>query len=153
SRPVAARSRALCALRHRSAGRLRDQHPDRGRPRLVPVGKLDPHARRFRLAVEARRDVPHPARLGARPDVRLHRAQPAALLRQARALLPAAAAVCGPVSGMTVGRVLILGGYGTFGGRLAELLADEPRLTLIIAGRSRTRAEAFCATLKAAATL
>lgn len=41
-------------------------------------------------------------------------------------------------------RVLILGGYGTFGGRLARLLAGEPRLTLIIAGRSRAKAEAFC---------
>jgi uncharacterized protein DUF4166/saccharopine dehydrogenase-like protein len=41
--------------------------------------------------------------------------------------------------------VLILGGYGTFGGRLAQLLADEPRLTLVIAGRSQQQAEAFCA--------
>jgi hypothetical protein len=50
---------------------------------------------------------------------------------------------------MTVGplRVLILGGYGTFGGRLAQLLADEGGLTLIIAGRSRDKAQAFCATL------
>jgi hypothetical protein len=44
-------------------------------------------------------------------------------------------------------RVLILGGYGTFGGRLARLLADEPRLTLLVAGRSRAKAQAFCATL------
>lgn len=44
-------------------------------------------------------------------------------------------------------RVLILGGYGTFGGRLARLLADEPRLTLIIAGRSAQQAQAFCASL------
>lgn len=44
-------------------------------------------------------------------------------------------------------RVLILGGYGTFGGRLARLLLDEPRLTLIIAGRSRAKAEAFCSGL------
>ena len=44
-------------------------------------------------------------------------------------------------------RVLILGGYGTFGGRLARLLADEPRLTLIIAGRSLRQAQAFCAGL------
>jgi hypothetical protein len=44
-------------------------------------------------------------------------------------------------------KVLILGGYGTFGGRLAQLLADEERLTLIIAGRSRDKAQAFCATL------
>jgi hypothetical protein len=48
-------------------------------------------------------------------------------------------------------KVLILGGYGTFGGRLARLLADEDRLTLIIAGRSRAKAQAFCATLGAAA--
>jgi hypothetical protein len=41
-------------------------------------------------------------------------------------------------------RVLIVGGYGTFGGRLVDLLADEPRLTLIVAGRSLTAAEAFC---------
>jgi Domain of unknown function (DUF4166)/Saccharopine dehydrogenase NADP binding domain len=45
-------------------------------------------------------------------------------------------------------KVLILGGYGTFGGRLAQLLADEDRLTLIIAGRSRSKAEAFCATIR-----
>ncbi len=43
--------------------------------------------------------------------------------------------------------VLILGGYGTFGGRLARLLADDPRLRLIVAGRSRRRAAAFIATL------
>ncbi len=42
-------------------------------------------------------------------------------------------------SRMTALKVLILGGYGTFGGRLARLLADEDRLTLIIAGRSRAR--------------
>jgi hypothetical protein len=50
-------------------------------------------------------------------------------------------------------KILILGGYGTFGGRLAQLLADEARLTLVIAGRSRAKAEAFCAALPAAATL
>ena len=33
-------------------------------------------------------------------------------------------------------RVLILGGYGVFGGRLARLLKDEPDLNLILAGRS-----------------
>jgi hypothetical protein len=52
-------------------------------------------------------------------------------------------------------KVLILGGYGTFGGRLAQLLADkglidDERLTLIVAGRSRAKADAFCATLPAA---
>ncbi|HEX6841266.1 MAG TPA: DUF4166 domain-containing protein, partial [Stellaceae bacterium] len=41
-------------------------------------------------------------------------------------------------------RILIVGGYGTFGGRLALLLADEPRLTLIIAGRSHDKAAIFC---------
>jgi hypothetical protein len=40
-------------------------------------------------------------------------------------------------------RVLILGGYGTFGGRLAELLADQGELALLIAGRSRQKAESF----------
>jgi hypothetical protein len=48
-------------------------------------------------------------------------------------------------------RILIVGGYGTFGGRLALLLADEPRVTLIIAGRSRAKAAAFCASLPAGA--
>jgi hypothetical protein len=48
-------------------------------------------------------------------------------------------------------RILILGGYGTFGGRLARLLADEPRLTLLIAGRSQAKAEAFCRALGGAA--
>ncbi len=50
-------------------------------------------------------------------------------------------------------KVLIIGGYGTFGGRLARLLAGEPRLTLVIAGRARAKAEAFCASLSSEATL
>jgi hypothetical protein len=49
--------------------------------------------------------------------------------------------------------VLILGGYGTFGGRLVQLLADEECLTLIVAGRSLEKAEQFCAALTARATL
>jgi Domain of unknown function (DUF4166)/Saccharopine dehydrogenase NADP binding domain len=55
---------------------------------------------------------------------------------------------------MTVRRlkILILGGYGTFGGRLAQLLADEDRLTLVIGGRSHAKATAFCARLQARAT-
>jgi hypothetical protein len=53
---------------------------------------------------------------------------------------------------MSALRVLIVGGYGAFGGRLARLLADE-RLTLIIAGRSLPQAELFCATLQSRATL
>ncbi len=40
-------------------------------------------------------------------------------------------------------RVLVVGGYGAFGGRLVALLEDEPRLTLIVAGRSVRRAEDF----------
>src|SRR5215475_10773394 len=50
-------------------------------------------------------------------------------------------------------RVLILGGYGIFGGRLAQLLADEAQLTLLIAGRSYERAKIFCIKLGGAATL
>ncbi|HYE45097.1 MAG TPA: saccharopine dehydrogenase NADP-binding domain-containing protein, partial [Caulobacter sp.] len=41
-------------------------------------------------------------------------------------------------------RVLIVGGYGVFGARLARLLAEEPRLTLLIGGRSPEKARAFC---------
>ncbi len=48
-------------------------------------------------------------------------------------------------------RVLILGGYGVFGGRLARLLADEARLTLVIAGRSEATARAFAGALGGAA--
>ena len=40
--------------------------------------------------------------------------------------------------------ILILGGYGTFGGRLAHLLAEDKRLTLFIAGRSIQKAKKFC---------
>jgi len=50
-------------------------------------------------------------------------------------------------------RVLVLGGYGTFGGRLIRLLADEPRLTLICAGRTIAKAKAFIAESKTKATL
>lgn len=45
-------------------------------------------------------------------------------------------------------KVLILGGYGKFGGQLAELLCDETRLTLIIAGRSKAKASSFCQKLQ-----
>jgi hypothetical protein len=41
-------------------------------------------------------------------------------------------------------KILILGGYGTFGGRLAHLLAEEERLTLFLAGRSIQKAKTFC---------
>jgi saccharopine dehydrogenase-like NADP-dependent oxidoreductase len=42
-------------------------------------------------------------------------------------------------------KILILGGYGVFGGRLAELLADIPQTTLLICGRDEAKARAFCA--------
>jgi len=41
-------------------------------------------------------------------------------------------------------KILILGDYGTFGGRLTHLLADDKRLTLLIAGRSKSKAFEFC---------
>ena len=31
-------------------------------------------------------------------------------------------------------KLLVVGGYGTFGGRLIELLKDEPRLEIVVAG-------------------
>ena len=49
--------------------------------------------------------------------------------------------------------ILILGGYGTFGGRLVRLLADEPLLTIMIAGRSLEAAKAFRAGVEAQAML
>ena len=50
--------------------------------------------------------------------------------------------------------LLILGGYGTFGGRIVQLLEGEPGLTLVVAGRSQAKAEAFCRSREtAAATL
>jgi hypothetical protein len=42
-------------------------------------------------------------------------------------------------------KILILGGYGVFGGRLAQLLADIPALTLLICGRDLAKAQHFCA--------
>ena len=50
-------------------------------------------------------------------------------------------------------RVLVIGGYGTFGTRLTRLLADEPRLTLLLAGRSEARALAACDALDSRSTL
>lgn len=50
-------------------------------------------------------------------------------------------------------RLLIVGGYGTFGGRIVQLLENEPRLTLLVAGRSLEKARAFCAARRAAAVL
>jgi hypothetical protein len=44
-------------------------------------------------------------------------------------------------------KILILGGYGTFGGRVAQLLSHESPLTLVIAGRSASKAERFISRL------
>jgi len=41
-------------------------------------------------------------------------------------------------------KLLIVGGYGTFGGRIVQLLENEPHLELIIAGRSSGKAKAYC---------
>jgi len=48
-------------------------------------------------------------------------------------------------------KILILGGYGVFGGRLATLLSDISELELLICGRSAQKAEAFCAGFKGSA--
>lgn len=50
-------------------------------------------------------------------------------------------------------RVLVIGGYGTFGGRLARLLADEPRVTLLVAGRSEARALRLIQSIRSDAAL
>lgn len=42
-------------------------------------------------------------------------------------------------------RILIIGGYGVFGGRLARLLKEDARFECLIAGRSLEKAESFCA--------
>lgn len=44
-------------------------------------------------------------------------------------------------------KILVVGGYGIFGGRLCELLASDSRLTLLVAGRSTHIAQQFCASL------
>ncbi|WP_322864718.1 DUF4166 domain-containing protein (plasmid) [Aquicoccus sp. G2-2] len=41
-------------------------------------------------------------------------------------------------------KVLILGGYGVFGGRLAVLLSDIGQLQIVISGRNLARATDFC---------
>lgn len=40
--------------------------------------------------------------------------------------------------------VLVIGGYGVFGGRLSQALARMPQIDLIVAGRSIEAARAFC---------
>jgi hypothetical protein len=46
-----------------------------------------------------------------------------------------------------VSRILIVGGYGAFGGRVAERLAREQNLDIVIAGRSADKAREQAATL------
>jgi Domain of unknown function (DUF4166)/Saccharopine dehydrogenase NADP binding domain len=41
-------------------------------------------------------------------------------------------------------KILILGGYGVFGGRLAELLADISDIEIVVCGRNFPQAAAFC---------
>lgn len=48
-------------------------------------------------------------------------------------------------------RILILGGYGVFGARLAQLLSDRPELELLIGGRDLAKASAFCASYEGVA--
>jgi saccharopine dehydrogenase-like NADP-dependent oxidoreductase len=50
-------------------------------------------------------------------------------------------------------KVLVIGGYGTFGGRLVRLLADRPQLTLLVAGRSSAKARSCCSRNAATANL
>lgn len=47
-------------------------------------------------------------------------------------------------------RVLILGGYGNFGGYIARALANHSAIELVIAGRDRVTAELFASELNAA---
>ena len=49
-------------------------------------------------------------------------------------------------------KVLIIGGYGTFGFGMAERLSDEAGLELILAGRNFEKAKAACDRLSGAAT-
>lgn len=41
-------------------------------------------------------------------------------------------------------KILVLGGYGVFGGRLVELLSDLESLDIVVCGRSLEKASAFC---------
>lgn len=50
-------------------------------------------------------------------------------------------------------KILVLGGYGTFGGRLVELLADREEIEFLICGRDLGRATAFCARYRGPASV
>ncbi len=45
-------------------------------------------------------------------------------------------------------KILVLGGYGVFGGRISERLACIPNIELVIAGRNSKKAESFSKTFK-----
>lgn len=47
-------------------------------------------------------------------------------------------------------RIIVLGGYGNFGARICKVLAQDPTLTIIVAGRSGTRAAAYAHQLRQA---
>jgi len=48
-------------------------------------------------------------------------------------------------------KILILGGYGVFGGRLGQLLSDLPQLTLLVAGRNEEKARLYCKAFRGSA--
>ncbi len=50
-------------------------------------------------------------------------------------------------------KILILGGYGVFGGRLVELLSDIVDIELIVCGRNLSKAQEFCTAYKGQATI
>ena len=50
-------------------------------------------------------------------------------------------------------KIIVLGGYGVFGARLCEILAADPRVSLIIAGRSLTKAQALSSKLPQSAAV
>jgi hypothetical protein len=50
-------------------------------------------------------------------------------------------------------KLLIIGGYGSFGGRLATILADYGELTILIGGRSLHKARQFARNIAGAATV
>ena len=46
-----------------------------------------------------------------------------------------------------VARVLVIGGYGNFGGYIARALASDAQIRLLIGGRSEAKANTFAETL------
>ena len=50
-------------------------------------------------------------------------------------------------------KVLIIGGYGMFGGRLTRLLSSESRVEVLVAGRSLSKATDFCQSISGPARL